>query len=67
MKKILCILTIFLLTSCNCEENEQITEITEINKYYVEHYTYKGHKYLSFGRKCPSMVHDPDCPCHNNY
>ena len=73
MKKILCILTIFLLASCNCKENEQVPEISKHNvkhsmyKGQVKHYIYEGHKYLSFGSKYRSMIHDPDCSCHNNY
>ena len=70
MKKMLCVLTIVLLASCSCEENEQIPEIHEsqikhnMYKGHVEHYTYEGHNYLSFGYKYRSMVHDPDCPCN---
>ena len=63
MKKILCILTIFLLASCNCEENERVPEI---RKSRVHRYTYEGHKYLTFG-SFEAIIHDPDCPCHNNY
>ena len=63
MKKILCVLTIVLLASCSCEENEQIPEISE---WRVHHHTYKGHKYLTFG-SFESIIHDPDCPCYNDY
>lgn len=70
MKKILCVLTIVLLASCSCEENEQGFKIHESQVKYdmykgrVKHYTYEGHDYLSFGSKYRSIIHDPDCSCN---
>ena len=33
----------------------------------VKHFEYNGHKYIQFGNcNNRSIVHDPDCPCHND-
>lgn len=33
----------------------------------VGHFEYDGHKYIQFGGGySQSIVHDPNCPCHNN-
>lgn len=32
----------------------------------VTHFTYKGHKYIKFEKPYKmSIVHDPNCDCHN--
>ena len=78
MKKVICIIAMALcLSSCWVEETEE--KETEAKKEYlylkdnvhlvVNRFEYDGHKYiLFFSREIRhGFVHDPDCPCHEQY
>ena len=78
MKKVICIIAMALcLSSCWVEETEE--KETEAKKEYlylkdnvhlvVNRFEYDGHKYILFfsGEIRNGFVHDPDCPCHEQY
>ena len=78
MKKVICIIAMALcLSSCWVEETEE--KETEAKKEYlylkdnvhlvVNRFDYDGHKYILFysGEIRNGFVHDPDCPCHEQY
>ena len=78
MKKVICIIAMALcLVSCWVEEREE--KETEAKKEYlylkdnvhlvVNRFEYDGHKYILFysGEIRNGFVHDPDCPCHEQY
>ena len=78
MKKVICIIAMVLcLSSCWVEETEE--KETEAKKEYlylkdnvhlvVNRFEYDGHKYILFfsGEIRNGFVHDPDCPCHEQY
>ena len=72
MKTVFYIFTLIVIM-CGCEpspatiEEKNDPQMCDFAK--IIHFTYKGHKYISFVQN-PSMnnatlavVHDPDCPC----
>lgn len=78
MKKVIFIIAMALcLSSCWVEETEE--KETEAKKEYlylkdnvhlmVNRFEYDGHKYILFfsGEIRNGFVHDPDCPCHEQY
>ena len=78
MKKVICIIAMALcLSSCWVEDTEE--KETEAKKEYlylkdnvhlvVNRFEYDGHKYILFfsGEIRNGFVHDPDCPCHEQY
>ena len=78
MKKVICIIAMALcLSSCWVEEREE--KEAEAKKEYlylkdnvhlvVNRFEYDGHKYILFfsGEIRNGFVHDPDCPCHEQY
>ena len=78
MKKVICIIAMALcLSSCWVEDTEE--KETEAKKEYlylkdnvhlvVNRFEYDGHKYILFfsGEIRNGFVHDPDCPCYEQY
>lgn len=79
MKKVICIIAMALcLISCfdikRAEEKE--SEVKRENLYLkdnahlvVNRFEYDGHKYILFfsGEIRNGFVHDPECPCHEQY
>lgn len=66
MKKILFLLSIVLLSSCDVNSNGSDTKETAVLSAYAETFRYKGHFYINFGGK--GIVHDPDCQyCYDRY
>lgn len=76
MKKIIFCLLLVFLASCQATKSEKAKENTLMRVDYGDHYRtmeiakvkYSGHSYIRFdgGNGGPAIIHDPDCPCHNN-
>lgn len=67
MKKLFC-LGILAIMICSCCPNDGGYEHVSTTNLpipcgYVDHFEYRGHKYIKFGEQ-RGVVHDPDCPCH---
>lgn len=69
MKKLtIFILVLLVMTGCEPKEQKQIELDIENN---ITEISYKGHKYLYFHKyddtysAVASIIHDPDCLCHN--
>lgn len=82
MKKIIYIIAMALcLSACYFDSDAQMTECESHREFVnikvknwsktlsVYRYEYDGHKYILFGDAEGSngVVHDPDCPCHEQY
>ena len=69
MKKILLLLSIVLLCSCNAKSDGSGTIHAKEGTVpfgYVEVFKYKGHSYIKFGDR--GVVHDPDCQyCYDKF
>ena len=68
MKKLFLLFALIAMCSCGPATINNKTEqgiLEEFEK--VTHFTYKGHRYISFtyGYKM-GIVHDPNCPCHED-
>lgn len=73
MKKILLLATI-LVAMCGCEpvpatiEERNDPQMCDFER--IRHFTYKGHKYISFEKNLQmnnyaiGIVHDPNCGCN---
>ena len=73
MKKLFLLFALVAMYSCgpaiiNNKSEQGILE--EFDR--ITHFTYKGHKYISFehnphiSHATLGVVHDPNCPCHEN-
>lgn len=78
MKKIFYIIIMALcLTACCGEEVKRQESDVETEHLYLKNalhmriyrFKYDNHKYILFygGERCNGFVHDPDCPCHEQY
>ena len=81
MKKVIYIIAmaLCLLSSCNMKKIEHKESDTEKEYLYLRdgrgtltvfRFEYDGHKYIMFFNVVGSVtgyVHDPDCPCHEQY
>ena len=78
MKKIFYIIIMALcLTACCAEETKRQESDVETEHLYLKNalhmhiyrFKYDGHKYILFyaGDNRNGFVHDPDCPCHEQY
>ena len=73
MKKIIILLVILLLSSCDSIYVHRDGWAEPINsndeKLDVTIYEFNGHQYLIFGRDflTSGVVHNPDCPCITKY
>lgn len=73
MKKLFLLFVLVAMCSCGPATINNKTEQGILKEFdRVTHFTYKGHKYISFERN-PHMshatlgvVHDPNCHCHEN-
>lgn len=71
MKKLIILLAILLLSSCDSMYVHMDGWAEPINsndrKIDVSVYSYNGHQYLIFGSTTLTngVVHDPDCPCQH--
>jgi hypothetical protein len=78
-KEIILALFFICLVSCGWRNNRVTTErrlnnIDYVERFeYAERFEYDGHKYIMFHKLATTgyhningVVHDPDCPCHNN-
>lgn len=72
MKKLFLLFALVALCSCKpvpaTIEERNDPQMCDFDR--IRHFTYKGHKYISFEQN-PNMnhatlavVHDPNCPCH---
>jgi len=72
-KTIILVLTCICLVSCGWRNNRE-TDVRNLNNIdFAERFEYDGHKYIMFHQfgstnytNRNGVVHDPDCPCHNN-
>lgn len=62
MKKLLIILSVLLLSSC---DNGNIETIKDSHAWIEDEFEFKGHHYLVFYYFDHHVVHDPNCPCNN--
>ena len=78
MKKVIYIIAMALcLTACCMEEVKHQESAVEKEYLYLSgqgslgvlRFEYNGHKYILFtsGESRNGFVHDPDCPCHEQY
>lgn len=79
MKKVIYIIAmaLCLLSSCNMKKIEHKESDTEKEYLYLRdgqgtitvlRFEYDGHKYILFAADFRNgFVHDPDCPCHEQY
>ena len=82
MKKVIYIIAMALcLSACCCMEEIKSQETTTEKEYLylkngqgtsvvsINRFEYDGHKYILFlsGESRNGFVHDPDCPCHEQY
>ena len=73
MKKAIILALFFIcLVSCGWRNNRVTTEKRLNNIDCATRFEYDGHKYIMFYQYGNTnyhnngVVHDPDCPCHNN-
>lgn len=80
MKKVIYIIAmaLCLLSSCNMKKTEdkesevkrETLRLKGETRLLINHFEYDGHKYIMFFNVVGSVtgyVHDPDCPCHEQY
>lgn len=79
MKKIFYIIIMALCLTACCDVTETKRQETDVEKEYlylkdalymrIYRFKYDNHKYILFygGERCNGFVHDPDCPCHEQY
>ena len=78
MKKVIYIIVMALCLSACCMEEVKHQESAAEKEYLylndqgtlgVIRFEYDGHKYILFtsGETRNGFVHDPDCPCHEQY
>ena len=81
MKKVIYIIAMALCLSACCMEEVKHQESAVEKEYlylkdgqytislHVNRFEYDGHKYILFysGEVRNGFVHDPDCPCHEQY
>ena len=72
-KTIILALSFICLVSCGWRNNRVTTEKRLNNIDCATRFEYDGHKYIMFYqygntnyKNKSGVVHDPDCPCHNN-
>ena len=79
-KFILFLATVFLVACVCTPEGRTVNEASNDQIWYkikgsefissmpIMKFEYDGHKYIMFGDgEGKSVVHDPNCPCHNHY
>lgn len=79
MKKIFYIIIMALCLTACCSTGEIERKESDVKKEYlylknalhmhIYRFKYDGHKYILFyaGDNRNGIVHDPDCPCHEQY
>lgn len=74
MKKLtLTLLALLAMTLTGCDDNRQDKNESGVSRNLCsERITRFGHSYVYFYDKCGvynpvNVIHDPDCPCHNNH
>lgn len=79
MAGLLMLIGLFGMTACTPPERAKVIKAAE-DEFYLENkdgiyyslditkFEYDGHDYIKFGsREYQTIVHDPDCKCHQKY